>query len=51
MRLPIAALVGVTLVAPVACKKTVEGPMAVCSSEVEGGEAEETQSQNVPDNI
>ena len=25
--------------------------MAVCSSEVEGGEAEETQSQNVPDDV
>lgn len=51
MRLPIAALVGAILVAPVACKKTVDGPMAVCSSEVEGSEAEEAQSQNVPPEV
>jgi hypothetical protein len=33
------------------CKKTVDGPMALCSSEVEGGEAVETQSQDVPPDI
>lgn len=36
---------------PVACKKTVDGPMAVCAFEVEGAEAEEVQSQDVPADV
>jgi uncharacterized low-complexity protein len=41
----------VALCALVACKKTVDGPMALCASEVEGGEAAETQSNDVPPEI
>lgn len=33
------------------CKKTSDGPMALCASEVEGGEAVETQSNEVPPDI
>jgi hypothetical protein len=33
------------------CKKPVEGPMALCASEVEGGEALETQSNDVPPDV
>jgi hypothetical protein len=33
------------------CKKTNEGPMALCASEVEGGEALETQSNEVPPDV
>ncbi|MEM7158113.1 MAG: hypothetical protein AAF799_35050 [Myxococcota bacterium] len=51
MRLQTAALLGMGLLAPLGCKKTVDGPMPVCASEVEGGEAEETQSQNVPPEV
>jgi hypothetical protein len=39
------------LCALVACKKTTDGPMALCASEVEGGEALETQSNDVPPEI
>jgi len=35
----------------VACKKTTEGPMPLCASEVEGGEAVETQSNDVPPDV
>ena len=51
MRRPIAALLGVVLCAPVACKKTTDGPIPLCASEVEGSAAEETQSQNVPPQV
>lgn len=47
MKLPLATLLGALVLVPAGCKKTVDGPMPVCSSEVEGGEAEEAQSQNV----
>ena len=40
VRRPIAASFGLALCALVACKKTVEGPIPLCASEVEGGEAE-----------
>ncbi len=40
----------VLLVLP-ACKKTPDGPLPVCASQVEGSEAEETQSQDVPPEV
>lgn len=51
MRRPIVASFGLALCALVACKKTTDGPMALCASEVEGGEALETQSNNVPPEV
>ncbi len=51
VRRPIAASLGLALCALVACKKTVDGPIPLCASEVEGGEAEEAQSQNVPPQV
>ena len=45
------ALALCTLGSLVACKKTNDGPMALCASEVEGGEATETQSNDVPPDI
>ncbi len=51
MRRTIVASLGLALVLVGGCKKTVDGPMPLCASEVEGGEAEETQSNNVPPEI
>lgn len=51
MRLATAALLGAALVAPLGCKKTTDGPMPICASQVEGGEAEEAQSQDVPPEV
>jgi hypothetical protein len=45
------ALALCTLGSLVGCKKPVDGPMALCASEVEGGEAVETQSNDVPPDI
>jgi hypothetical protein len=45
------ALALCTLGSLAACKKTTDGPMALCASEVEGGEAVETQSNDVPPDI
>lgn len=55
MRRPIVASVALALCAPlcgsVGCKPEVEGAIPLCSSEVEGGEAVETQSNNVPPEV
>jgi len=51
VRRSIAASLGLALCAPVACKKPAEGPIPLCAAEVEGGEAMETQSQNVPPEV
>lgn len=51
MRRPLIASLGLALCALAGCKKTVDGPIPLCASEVEGGEAEEAQSQNVPPEV
>lgn len=44
-------MLGLALCTLGACKKTTDGPIPLCASEVEGGEAEETQSQNIPPQV
>ncbi|MEM9461762.1 MAG: hypothetical protein AAGF11_46815 [Myxococcota bacterium] len=51
MRRLLVASLGLALPTLGACKKTVDGPIPLCASEVEGGEAAETQSQNVPPEV
>jgi hypothetical protein len=53
VRRPLVASVALVLCAlgSLACKKTSDGPMALCASEVEGGEAVETQSNEVPPDV
>jgi hypothetical protein len=53
VRRPIAASVALALCAlgSLACKKTTDGPMALCAAEVEGGDALETQSNEVPPDV
>ncbi|MCH9688151.1 MAG: hypothetical protein K0V04_42360 [Deltaproteobacteria bacterium] len=51
MRRTIVASLGLALTLTFGCKPPATGPLPLCSSEVEGGEASETQSNDVPPEI